>query len=126
MSVPLLVASVLIFLLGLIHSVLGELLILRPMKQVTGFPPILGSLELPKQTVWIVWHILTVFAWVLALIVGHAASQAALGEGDRFALRTIAVACVISAGFGVVGTRARHASWVAFLAIAILCWVGAR
>lgn len=117
----LIVAAVLIILIGLVHSYLGERYILiRLFRQ--PLPPLFGNDSFTKQTLRFVWHITTVSWWGFAAILiglqyGYASrSQLLLIVGTTFG---------IGAFFPLLATRSRHLSWLVFAAIAVLCFAAA-
>jgi hypothetical protein len=122
----LLAAAILLLVTGLVHSVLGELLILRHLAQLREVPPLLGSVELTKRTLRFTWHLPTLLASGIALILARYAYSAPLGEGERFAVQVISGALLACAVVTFAVSRGKHPGWVAFLAAAALCWMGAR
>lgn len=74
---PLLVtAAVLAVTTGVVHSVLGEMLIFRHLRQSTLVP----SLSAPPlqgrnvRILWATWHLASIFGWVLAGLLWQLAS----------------------------------------------------
>src|SRR5918996_4345577 len=65
-----LAAGLLTFVIGVVHSVLGERLIFRRMR-VQGFIPTNGGevlLERHVRILWATWHIVTAFGWCVAVV----------------------------------------------------------
>jgi hypothetical protein len=122
----LLVAAILMLVTGAAHSVLGELLILRHMASFQGVPPLLGSLELTKRTLRFSWHLPTLLASGMALILLRYTALAQLGDGETFVIRTISGAMLACSIVTLAVSRGKHPGWVAFLAIAALSWVGSQ
>ena len=106
------------------HSYLGERYLLVRLFRRTDLPKLLGGTEFTKRTLRFAWH-LTSIAWL-----GFAALLVSLGRdgGGTFS----ELSWVICGTFGVsslvalVGSRGRHLSWVVFLSIAVLVWLGSR
>jgi hypothetical protein len=121
MNLYLLIASGITFFLGLVHSALGEVIILRHLPNVQGFPPILKSDLLPKWTIRITWHIATILGWGVAAVLAHFSQIKSFGSGDIFMIRVLAIMFFASSAVSLVGAKARHPSWVAFLVIGLLC-----
>ena len=122
MSVPLLVASVVVVLLGVAHSYLGERYILVRLLRRDDLPRLFGGVEFTKGTLRFAWHLTTV-AWG-----GLAGVLAAQGWSPAAPWRVHGQ--VIAATFGLsglvalVGSKGRHLSWVVFFFIAALVWLG--
>lgn len=71
MNPYLLAASVLLAVVALVHSALGEVLIFRRMR-TTGLVPTFGGELLRGRQVrilWATWHAVSVMAWGLALMI---------------------------------------------------------
>lgn len=115
-----LMAGVLAILTGLAHSVLGEILIFRHLRENGVVPsrPAPPLRERHVRIIWASWHLVSVFGWAFAGILLAIAS----GADD---LRTIAVNAIVASHLGgsalvLVGTRGRHPGWIALLAVAAL------
>jgi hypothetical protein len=122
----LLAATVVLVLLGGVHSLLGERLILRHLRAVRGLPHLLGSEELTRRTLRFVWHVATLLAWGSAATTLRFSQVERLGSGERFALAALSWSLGACAALTLVVTRARHAGWAAFLAAALLTGFGGR
>jgi len=70
-------AALLITLLGLAHSVLGEWLLLGPLFRRGDVPKLIGSRRFAKRTLRFAWHLTTVLMWCTAAILIAAADPAA-------------------------------------------------
>ncbi len=128
-------AAILAAMLGLMHSVLGELLLLRHFGEVEGLRPIATGVLVPlrglpatsllsKQTIRMSWHALTAFGLAASAILATFAMRP-LDAGATIAIRILAAAFLACAALFFVGTRLRHPGGYAFLALAILSWLGA-
>ncbi|KAB2960346.1 MAG: hypothetical protein F9K16_11840 [Thermoanaerobaculia bacterium] len=119
----LLLAAVLIVLVAIAHSYLGERYILRRLFRRADLPHLFGSDRFTRRTLRFAWHITSV-AWLG--LAGVLVVVAAPGPPARGALLlTVAAAFLGSAAIAVVGSRGRHLSWVVFTAIALLAWFAA-
>lgn len=118
-------AGLLLLLVGLVHSVLGELLIFRRMRMRTGngFIPTHGAALLRERHVrilWASWHLGTALGsgmvamlfW-LALPSSHAIAASPIPLA-------IIVALLASSALVLVGTQGRHPGWVGLLGVAVL------
>jgi hypothetical protein len=116
----LLAAAVLAFLVGLVHSILGEILIFGRMRQ-GGLIPTNGGRVIGERHVrilWASWHVLTVFGWCLAALLLWL-SQAQT-KANAFPLHAIVVASIAGSVLVLVGTRGTHPGWVGLLGVAVL------
>jgi hypothetical protein len=113
----LLAAALIIFLVGLAHSYLGERYILVRLFRRGNLPKLLGGTEFTQGTLRFAWHITTIAWWAFAvlLVLGHQGSLSASST-----LQIIAGAAIASAALPLVFTRGKHLSWVAFLLVAAL------
>ncbi len=123
MNAYLIVGAVLAFAIGLAHSYLGERYILIRLFRRGNLPRLFGSDDFTKRTLRFVWHVTTIAWWGLgALLVVYAASQ--VDQAGRVVLAVVALTFLVMAVITLVHTRGRHLSWVVFLVIAVLCWIG--
>lgn len=115
----LLTAALLIFLVGLVHSLIGGRRLIGPIVRMQSLPVILGDIALSRLTLRAGWHALTMVYWAMALLLAHMHDA----PGDRNRPFLVMAACV----FGVTGlaalmlSRGRHLSWTLFLPAAALC-----
>jgi hypothetical protein len=124
MNTPLLVAVVLILLLGLVHSVLGERYILIRLFRRTDLPRLFGSDRFTRNTLRFAWHLTTVVWWGVAVLLLYAARPQRLSVADLGAV--LAWTALASAVVSLIGSRGRHPAWVVFLAIGLAIWTGTR
>lgn len=127
MNVYLAAAAVLAFLVGLIHSILGEVLVFSRLRRGQLVPTDGGSLlqERHVRILWASWHVLTVLGWCIAYVLWLLADDAAVATYRLPLLRAITAAMVVSAAFVLYGTRARHPGWIGLLGVALLTALGA-
>ncbi len=117
--------AVLLSVVGVIHSVLGEVLIFRRMR-VQGVVPTDGGSVLRERHVrilWATWHVVTVLAFLVAVIIFKATSLPSQGLPDWVAVAVIG-AMLASSAFVLLGTRGRHPGWAGLLAVAVLIGIG--
>ena len=110
-------AALLIFLLGLAHSVLGERFILMRLFRRPDLPKLFGGTEFTTRTLRFAWHLTTIAWWGLGAILVLAAQEQLTAANT---LRTIAAVAIVSACLPLLITRARHLSWIVLLLIAVL------
>ncbi|MDX2435734.1 MAG: hypothetical protein QNL88_01680 [Acidobacteriota bacterium] len=125
MNFSLFAAGVLSVLIGVIHSVLGEKLVLGPLFRRSELPKLLGSTIFARRTLRFTWHLTT----VLLVAIGAVAvvlSLTVLEPQSVWILRLFAVTFAACSLLSLVGARGRHFSWWFFLLIATLLWIGTR
>lgn len=126
MNIYLVSAGGLAFVVGLVHSVLGEVLIFRRMR-VHGLVPTNGGKVIGEghvRILWASWHLVTVLGWLAASALIGLAIAPMQPTVQMLALRAIVVAMLASSFLVLVGTKARHPGWVGLLGVAFLTWLG--
>lgn len=114
-------AATLAFIVGLVHSVLGERLIFRRMREA-GFIPTNGGRIIGEghvRILWASWHALTVFGWCIAAMLFWLAQATTRTDGS-FMTGAIVAAMLASSALVLVGTNAKHPGWIGLLGVAIL------
>jgi len=115
-------AGVLAILVGLVHSVLGEILIFNRMRN-KGVIPTTGAPLLRARHVrilWASWHVVTVFGCAMGAILLRLAFPVSENVLQIFVENTIAIAMLISSLLVLVGTKGMHPGWLALLGVAVL------
>ena len=124
MSVLLIVAAVLVSLLAVAHSYLGERHILLPLFRRSEPPIAFRGRSFTRHTLRLAWHLTTV-AWL-----GLAGQLVVLarpsGDGMRNLAQVIAGTFAVSGIVALFGSRGRHPSWVVFFIVAVLMWLAYR
>ena len=123
MNVYFVVAAVLIVAIAMAHSWLGERYILIRLFRRQDIPHLLGSDDFTKRTLRFAWH-LTTITWFGAAALLVILASVPLDAPTRMLSRTIAIIFLASALVALIGSRGRHLSWVGFLTIAGLVWMG--
>lgn len=110
------VAATLCFMIGLIHSYLGERFILIHLLRGDKVPHLFGSDYFPKRTLRFGWHI-TSFAWCGF---GYLLWEIAAGQENlsQTVLNTVCAVFFLSGVFSFGFTKGKHLSWLVFWAIA--------
>jgi len=111
-------------LVAFVHSVLGERYILVRLFRRNDLPKLFGTDDFTRRTLRFAWHITSVMGLGLAAILVMLDSP-----GDTFTRRTaeiVAATCALSGLVALAGSRGRHPAWIAFLAIAVLTWLGSH
>ena len=123
MTIILYFAAFLAIAVGVAHSWLGERYILVRLFRRPDLPKLFGGTEFTTRTLRFVWHITSIAWWGFAalfiLLARPPISAHAVGVviGVTF-LATSAVALIVS--------RARHLSWLVFLAIGVIAIYATR
>lgn len=117
------VAAFLTLAIGLAHSWLGERYILMRLLRRQNIPHLFGSDAFTKRTLRFAWHLTTV-AWFGAAALLLILASSPIDASARLLSRVIAATFLVSAVVALVGSRGRHLSWIVFLLIAGLVWMG--
>lgn len=122
MRTLLLAAGAIAAVTGLIHSVLGEILIFRHLRN-GGLVPALGAPPLQARNIriiWATWHLASVFGWAFAgVLFGLAFDHP---SPDLLILSAVVYAHAAGAILVLLGTKGRHPGWIALAAVAALTW----
>lgn len=110
-------AAAILVLLGLLHSVLGERYILRRLFRRCDLPKVLGSADFTRNTLRFVWHLLTLMAWTMALLLMQLAGGASAAQMAAL----LGFALIASGLLPLCFTRARHLSWLGLMGAGALC-----
>ena len=84
-----------------------------------------GSTRVAKETLRFAWHVTSVLGIGIAVILFYYASIPKLAPDQIYVLRVLSLTCQASFVVAIVGSRARHPSWIVFLLVSILIWLGA-
>lgn len=121
-------AGLIAFITGLIHSVFGEILIFRHLRNGALVPNIAAPplREGNIRILWATWHLASVFGWAFAGILFWLAFSP-----REAALLPVVLSAAVFANLGgsvlvLIGTKGRHPGWIALLSVAILTALAAR
>jgi hypothetical protein len=119
-------AGLLCFFVGITHSVFGEMLIFRRLRQGGWIPTNGGRLLSEKHVriIWASWHFLTVLGWLIAVLLIWLALPAARDAPHDFVERAIVIAMLLGALLVLIGTRAKHPGWLGLITVAALTLLG--
>jgi hypothetical protein len=106
----LIIATMLLVLCGLVHSILGEKYILIRLFKRDNLPHLFGSDQFTKGTLRFAWHV-TTLAWF-----GFAALLIQLPESVPVLL-TVSIVFALSGVFSAYYTKGKHLSWLVFFVI---------
>ncbi|MCF6457150.1 hypothetical protein [Pseudoalteromonas sp. MMG024] len=116
-------SACLLLLVSLAHSYLGERYILIRLFKRDNLPKLFGNDDFTKRTLRFAWH-LTSVTWV-----GFAAILLVLAEPN---LNKVTVLYIIAVTFAIyfivalVGSKAKHLSWILFAVVSALTMVAAN
>lgn len=120
MSPRLVTAALLLALIGVAHSVLGERYILIRLFRRPELPKLFGDDSFTRRTLRFAWHLTAVAWWgFAALLLVLAQPGVAL---ERAALQVVAGTFLATAIVTALASRGRHLAWPVFLAVALLAW----
>ncbi len=127
MQTLLIAAGGLALITGIVHSVLGEVLIFRQLRS-GGLVPAMSAVPLSERNlriIWATWHLASVFGWAFAVVL----IRIGLATPDD-PLAPLVLSAIIFANLGgsllvLVGTKGRHPGWIALLLVAVLTAIAA-
>lgn len=125
----LIAAALLAFLVGLVHSVLGERLIFQRLRRSPrgGIVPIRSGERLHEnhmRILWASWHALTAFGWGSATILLWLALPDARSAFPRLIEWALAMTTFVAAALVFAGTRGKHVGWAGLLGVSALIYLG--
>lgn len=120
-----LAAGLLMILIGIAHSVLGEILIFRQLRAGTIVPLLTPAplRERHLRILWANWHLCSVLGWGLAALLILFASSPDL-SAHALSIRIIAIATLAGSALVLYATKGRHPGWLGLLVAAGLAWLG--
>jgi hypothetical protein len=118
------ISGILMIVMAVAHSVIGEIRILIPMKNWEGITTVRGSIRNTKLTLRFAWHITSVLGAWIAVVLIYYANISSLNPDHIFVLKTLAITFFVSFLVSIIGSRAQHPSWIIFLVVSILTWLG--
>lgn len=122
MNVWYLTAAALLIVLGALHSLLGERLVIARLREHEPLPELLGSRRFMGQVLRLTWHITTVLMWAIA---GLLIYWARTGNDSYPETAIVVITLLVSAVISAAIARGKHFSWWVLLAAAGLVWWGA-
>lgn len=118
-------AAGLTVLLGIAHSVIGEVLIFKHWRCGGTSKAALGA-KLPsrhRRILWSTWHLASIFGWGIGTVLYKLAITQA-GSPLQDYIKCVLVITMLVGGLLVLGgTRGKHPGWIVLLMIAALIWL---
>lgn len=129
MNTYFLIAGILCFMLGLIHSTLGEYLIFKGKRKTGNLVPTKVSTELKERhlrIIWATWHLASFFGWCIgALLVKISLERSNMNsEFIDFLIYSTIYTMFASSILVLIGTNGKHPGWIVLLLIGILLIIG--
>jgi len=129
MNTYIFVAGILCFLLGIVHSILGEYLIFKTKRDKGSLVPSKESSELKERhlrIIWATWHLASIFGWCIGTIL----VKISLAQNEQqydsygFIIQSITYTMFLGSLLVLVGTKGKHPGWIVLLVIGILLILG--
>lgn len=118
----LIIGTILLFIIGIIHSYLGEKYLLVRLFRRDNLPKLLGSDWFTKRVLRFAWHLTTLAWWGFAAIL-YVLSTPSINVQNEI-LKIIALIFVLSGIVSLFFTRGKHLSWLFFFTIAATSYYG--
>jgi len=118
----LLIGTILLLIIGLIHSYLGEKYLLIRLFRRDDLPKLLGSDWFTKRVLRFAWHLTTLAWWGFSAIL-YVLSNPNLNVKNEI-LIIITVVFTLSGIVSLLFTRGKHLSWLFFFTIAAISYYG--
>lgn len=110
-------AAILLVVIGIAHSYLGERYILIRLFRSDDLPRLFGSIDFTKNTLRFAWHLTTVAWFGFSGLLLHLSS----GNLDiKIAGNIIGTTFILHSVLSLVGSKGKHFSWPVFLAIGLI------
>ncbi len=127
MNTLLTAAGILTALIGLAHSIIGEIMIFSSLRKDSrdrslGWIPTQGGSALREfqlRILWASWHVVTVLALALAAVLIHIGGTFTMPLPALISHAATA-ALAASATLVLIGTKGKHPAWIALLVAAVL------
>jgi len=120
-----LAAGILCFILGIVHSILGEKLIFNHKRKRGHLVPTITNTDLRERhlrIIWASWHLVSFFGWCIgAVIINISFGQSELNTN---LIKPMIYTTFFSSILVIIGPRGKHPGWVVLLIIAILLILG--
>lgn len=119
-----LIAAIVSVLVGIVHSLLGEILIFGKLR-AGGLVPTQAAPPLESRNVrilWATWHTASVFGFGFSAVLFAAASGHT--HLDSSTLHAVIGAFFAASALVLIATKGKHPGWVGLLAVAVLVYLG--
>lgn len=125
MNIYFLIAGILCFILGLVHSILGEYLNFKDKRKSGNLVPTKMNAELKERhlrIIWATWHSTSIFGWCIGgFLIKISLNQNMLdAELINFMINLTVIAMTASSLLVLIGTKGKHPGWIVLVLIGIL------
>lgn len=129
MNIYYLIAGLLCFILGIVHSFLGEYLIFNQKRNSGKLVPSIAGKTLKERhlrIIWATWHLASVFGGCIGIVILKMAWIQEICDVSiaSFIIKTVIYSMLLASLLVLVGTRGKHPGWIVLLLIAILLIIG--
>lgn len=118
----LLIGTILLLIIGFVHSYLGEKYILIRLFRRDNLPKLLGSDWFTKRVLRFAWHITTIAWWGFAAILFVLSNPSVNVQNEILIITAIVFA--LSGIVSLFFSRGKHLSWLFFFIIAATSYCG--
>ncbi|GAA0819433.1 hypothetical protein GCM10009111_23420 [Colwellia asteriadis] len=118
----LIIGTILLLIIGLIHSYLGEKYILIRLFRREDLPKLLGSDWFTKRVLRFAWHLTTLAWWGFAAILYVLSTPSVNVKNEILIIITVVFA--LSGIVSLLFSRGKHLSWLFFFIIAAMSYYG--
>lgn len=108
--------AILLFVIGIAHSYLGERYILIRLFRKNNLPKLFGGTEFTKNTLRFAWHLTTIAWFGFAFLLIHLSSETV---NINIVGSIIGVTFILHFLVALLGSKGRHFSWPIFLIIGV-------
>lgn len=112
----LLIGTILLVIIGIVHSYLGEKYLLIRLFRRENLPKLLGSDWFTKRVLRFAWHLTTLAWWGFAAILYVLSTPSENVKGEILVI--ISVVFVLSGIVSLLFSRGKHLSWLFFFTVA--------
>ena len=122
MNLFLVSAGILSIVVGLVHSILGEFLIFKNLRNRSLIP----NVSVPPlrhkhiQILWATWHLASIFGFAMGTIL---IQLAIASENSVLTIHSIALSMFLASALVFCATKGKHPGWAGLLGVAVLCWL---
>jgi len=118
----LMAAGVLSILVGIIHSILGEILVFKNLRR-GNLVPNLPAPPLRQRNIrilWATWHLASILGVAMGIILLDFSMSSTF---PLFVIYTIAMSMFLAGALVCYATKAKHPGWLGLMGVALLCWL---
>ncbi len=122
MDIYFIIATALLFIVGFIHSVVGERKLITPLSTQQS-NSVFEQDPLNRPVLRVAWHITTIAWWGMAIVIFDLAT---LPNPPALTVHAMSVTFFLTGLSICLFTRGKHPAWVIFGIVSGLLWAGLR